>query len=424
MYINILLGMATNTVNIILPPEDYGDVYVDPVDIFETNIDDKKQRADFEEDDDYDWIELEESNCKEKKDEKECQFKRNIEVGIVAGVIVVVIVLTVVITRAILQPTCKDGWIELSTKSCFKFFPTACEEGCSFDRAQEICRLKGGLLAEPRAIGTFKEIIAIASDSKKLSHRNFWLGLEFDIRNQHFQWISDHQEANLPDNLWSKGHPNYDGSHVHLKKGDMLLADVSEGEAYKPVCQRKKGVDGCTQGWQNPGSNSLYCYNFMENECEGGCDWDDAGEVCEDNHSYLAEGPDFEFLTKFARIIAKPELRVNWRLGITYNKTEDKFIQESDGAEVDLPSSYKKQTASTSHDEGKPWFYPDIEFKYEYDYHEELHDMFDFPHVNTEDGRDEVTCMELTADAGWQLREGRCQKRKSKENNIQPLCQL
>ena len=61
--------MATNTVNTILRPEDYGDIYVDPVDIFAKTRDDEIQKADFEEDDDYDWIELKESYCKGKEDE-------------------------------------------------------------------------------------------------------------------------------------------------------------------------------------------------------------------------------------------------------------------------------------------------------------------------------------------------------------------
>ena len=93
------------------------------------------------------------------------------------------------------------------------------------------------------------------------------------------------------------GHPSYDGSHVHLMMGDMMLNDVGEGEVYKPVCQRKKEGD-CAHGWKSPGSHSGFCYNFMEKECPDGRDWEDAGEVCEDNDSYLAEGPDFEFLTK------------------------------------------------------------------------------------------------------------------------------
>ena len=118
----------------------------------------------------------------------------------------------------------------------------------------------------------------------------------------------------------------------------------------------------------------------MEKECPDGCDWEDAGEVCEDNDSYLAEGPDFEFLTKFANLL---KLEVNWRIGITYNHSADIFIRESDVAEVDLSNVLTKPESKT--DEEELGWYPDIEFKYEYDYHEELHNLFEGTHHDAEE---------------------------------------
>ena len=164
----------------------------------------------------------------------------------------------------------------------------------------------------------------------------------------------------------------------------------------------------------------------MEKECPDGCDWDDAGEVCEDNDSYLAEGPDFEFLTNFAKLL---KLDVNWRIGITYNHSTDIFVRESDGKEVDLSNVYKKQesrqeSVENKVEEERPWFYADIDFKYEYDYHEELHDMSDHVHDNADDHHHEVSCLELSSINGWKVAEGRCHRRKSKDLNIQPLCQL
>ena len=278
--------------------------------------------------------------------------------------------------------------------------------------------MKGGKLAETRDETSLKEIIEIAKDSRKLSARNFWIGLEFDPTEKNFQWLSDQKEAKVTGKLWYNGHPSYDGSHVHLVAGDMLLNDVGEGEAYKPVCQRRKEL-GCAHGWKSPGSQSGFCYNFMEKECLDGCNWEEAGEVCADNDSYLAEGVDFDFMTNFAKLL---KLDVNWRIGITYNHSADIFIRESDVAEVDLSNVLTKPESKT--DEEELGWYPDIEFKYEYDYDEELHDLFEKTNHDAEDHNHGRSCLELAANEAWQVKEGKCHRRLSKDLNIQPLCQL
>ena len=244
--------MAKTNLTNNLPVEDYGDIYVDPLIIIETSIDEDIQPCNMrtnniDEDDDYDWIEVKERDYKAETPSSISWLNVNEKVAIIAALIVVVIVSTVVITRAIIEPRCKGGWIEIANKSCYKFLPTTCEEGCSFERAKEVCRVKGGKLAEPRDINSMKELIEIARDSKTLSARNFWIGLEFNTKERQFQWLSDDKEASLPDMLWNMGHPSYDGSHVHLMMGEMLLNDVGEGEVYKPVCQRKKEGD-CAHG--------------------------------------------------------------------------------------------------------------------------------------------------------------------------------
>ena len=55
--------MAKTNLTNILPAEDYGDIYVDPLNIIETSIDEDVQPCSMRtnnitEDDDYDWIEL------------------------------------------------------------------------------------------------------------------------------------------------------------------------------------------------------------------------------------------------------------------------------------------------------------------------------------------------------------------------------
>ena len=126
--------MAKTNLTNILPADDYGDIYVDPLNIIETSIDEDVQPCsmrtnNIEEDDDYDWIELKERAFKPETPGPISRLNVNEKVAIIAALIVVVIVSTVVITRAIIEPRCKDGWIEIANKSCFKFLPTACEEG-------------------------------------------------------------------------------------------------------------------------------------------------------------------------------------------------------------------------------------------------------------------------------------------------------
>ena len=122
---------------------------------------------------------------------------------------------------------------------------------------------------------------------------------------------------------------------------------------------------------------------------------------------------------------------VNWRIGITYNHSADIFIRESDGAEVDLSNVLTKTEPKKSPEENNTaeedlGWYPDIEFKYEYDYHEELHDIFEKTHHDAEDHNHnhETSCLELAANEAWQVKEGKCHRRLSKDINIQPLCQL
>ena len=197
----------------------------------------------------------------------------------------------------------------------------------------------------------------------------------------------------------------------------MLLTDVGEGELYKPLCQQKKIDKVCSAGWQNPSEKSEYCYNFLESECAEGCDFDDAGEVCEDNGGLLAEGPDFEFLTNFAKLL---KLKVNWRLGITYNQTTRKFIRESDGAEIVFSKNLINddiQRIDTKSEVDDEFWNPD--FKYEYDYELTLlDDRFDI------DDPVEATCTELNSDFGWKIQKGKCKSRQSRELNVQPLCEL
>ena len=83
----------------------------------------------IEEDDVYDWIESKEREYKPSKPGQLSCLNKNEKVAIIAAMMVVVIVSTVVITRSITEPRCKEGWIEIANKSCFKFLPTACEEG-------------------------------------------------------------------------------------------------------------------------------------------------------------------------------------------------------------------------------------------------------------------------------------------------------
>ena len=64
-------------------------------------------------------------------------LNKNEEVAIIAAVMVVVIVLTVVITRAITEPICNEGWIEIA-KVGRKLFQVYTQEGYSFERVMEI----------------------------------------------------------------------------------------------------------------------------------------------------------------------------------------------------------------------------------------------------------------------------------------------
>eukprot|EP00092_Neocalanus_flemingeri_P013538 GFUD01014600.1.p1 GENE.GFUD01014600.1~~GFUD01014600.1.p1 ORF type:complete len:430 (+),score=111.55 GFUD01014600.1:13-1302(+) len=428
--------MSKQNITTDLSTEVYTDIYVDPLEIIETCIDDDRKPCDrgankVEEESNYDSLTLERKDYTPtivKYDTSPTsRLSTNQKAAIIAAIMLVLMVVTVFITRATEEPRCPEGWIRIANKSCFKFLPLACEDGCSYKKAQEICQKKGGKLAEPREEKSMEELIEIAKDSKKLSTRNFWIGLEFQNKKRQFQWVSDQAAATIPDKLWHNGHPSYDGSHVHMMMGNMLLSDVGEEEVYKPVCQKTKNGN-CAPGWTDPGSQSGFCYNFLDQECLDGCDWDDAGEVCEDNDSYLAEGPDFEFLTKFGKLLKHD---VNWWIGITYNHSADIFVRESDGAEVDLSSVYTKEESR-----GKPiennteakdtnW-YPDIEFKYEYDYPEELEYLFD-PYENkaSDEGLEqETSCLELSAKAGWQIKEGNCFRKFTKDFIIQPLCQL
>lgn len=423
--------MEKNNVSAISIVEEYGDVYTDQVSMNETNIDDDADmntctmRMD-DDDDDYDWVgPKDRQSYKSGKSGKLSFLNRNEKVALVAGIMVLVIVSTVLITRSITAPPCEEGWMEIGNKTCFKFLPTSCAEGCSFEKAKEICVLKGGKLAEPRDGKTFREIMEVANDSKKLSSLNFWIGLEFNPKEKQFQWLSDRVEARGLDGLWHNGNPSYDGSHVHLMNGQMMLKDVDEGEVYKPVCQRKK-EHGCGNEWKSFGSDSLFCYSFMDQECEDGCNIDDAAEVCEHNDAYLAED-DLNFLTKFAKQL---KLDVNWRIGVRYNHSADIFVRDSDGFEVDLSDVYTKEISnpkgnSVSYeyddDNDDSWRVPDIHELSEYDYPEDLYHLLEDKDINDEGT---TSCMEINSANGWIIKEGKCQRKQSKDLNVQPLCQM
>ena len=199
----------------------------------------------------------------------------------------------------------------------------------------------------------------------------------------------------------------------------MLLADVSEGEIYKAVCQRRKKHHGCRGEWKSPpGSNSEFCYIFVEHECIEGCSFNEAIKVCRDKNASLAEGPDFEFLSNFAKIL---KFGVNWRLGITYNHSADIFVSQATGNEVDLSNVYQKDEEDYKADGGnddQAW-YPNID--YEYEYPEDLLDVFGYDYGIFE--HSSISCMELSLLKGWAIKDGKCEVKRNKELKIQPLCQ-
>ena len=111
--------------------EDYGDTYTDQLSINETNIDDDINTTctmRMEEDDDYDWIDQKERKYNSVQQGKFSFLNRNEKVAIVAAVFVVVIVATVLITRSITAPPCKEGWVEIGNKTCFKFYPQVAQK--------------------------------------------------------------------------------------------------------------------------------------------------------------------------------------------------------------------------------------------------------------------------------------------------------
>ena len=419
--------MEKNKVSTISVVEEYGDTYTDQISMDETNIDGDDDMNTctmrMEEDDDYDWVgPKDRQSYKPGKSGKLSFLNRNEIVAIVAGIMVLVIVSTVLITRSITAPPCQEGWMEIGNNTCFKFLPMSCAEGCSFEKARQICKLKGGKLAEPRDEMTLREIMEVAKDSKKLSSRNFWIGLEFNPKEKQFQWLSDRAEATGLDNLWHNGNPSYDGSHVHLMMGQMLLKDVDEGEVYKPVCQRKKEL-GCGKEWRSFGSDSLFCYRFMDQECNDGCGRDAAAKICEDNDAHLAE-EDLKFLTKFAKQL---KLNVNWRTGISYNHSADIFVKDSDETEADLSEVFTKERSKSkgitnmyTYDDDESWL-PDINYLSDYENHEDLYHLFDNTYMDLENIN---SCMEINSNDGWIIKEGNCHRKQSKDLNIQPFCQI
>jgi len=55
--------------------------------------------------------------------------------------------------------------------------------------------------------------------------------------------------------------------------------------------------------------------------------------VCEKHKAFLAEGPDLDFLSTFAKPL---KIDVNWMIGISYNKSAGIFIRASDDTEINL----------------------------------------------------------------------------------------
>ena len=51
---------------------------------------------------------------------------------------------------------------------------------------------------------TLKKLIDIAKDSKTLSSKNFWLGLQFDRNAKQWSWISDGKQAHISSSFWSE----------------------------------------------------------------------------------------------------------------------------------------------------------------------------------------------------------------------------
>ena len=83
--------MAKSNLTNILPAEDYGYIYVDPLDIIETSIDEDIQPCNMrinniEEDDDYDWIELKERDYKPETTGQISRLNINEKVAIIAAV--------------------------------------------------------------------------------------------------------------------------------------------------------------------------------------------------------------------------------------------------------------------------------------------------------------------------------------------------
>ena len=399
----------------------------DTAETYETNIDEnetlKIRKKSADEDSVYDCIEVGETNYRAEKKKKRSCMDKNSKLALVSLILICTVVCTVLITRSLVKPRCDTGWREIGGETCMQFFPASCEDGCSFSKAQQICKLKKGKLAEPRNEKVLKDIVEFGKDSKKLSARNFWIGLEFDTKRQQFQWLSDRSQATLDNKYWNKGNPSYEGAHVHLKQGNMLLNDVAEGQFYKPVCQRRN-KDNCDGEWKSPGSQSAFCYNFMERECIEGCDFIEAQEVCEKYKAFLAEGPDFDFLSKFAKLL---KTDVNWRIGISYNKSADIFVRASDETEIDLSDVYTKSEGKETADTGSgyhssdPGWYPDIDYVYEYEYPYDLLDVFEDKNSKKEETAN--FCMDLSSSNSWKIHEGECHRKQSKNLNIQPLCE-
>ena len=256
------------------------------------------------------------------------------------------------------EVVCLDPWIRIQN-DCFLFLSDGCPQGCPWSHAVELCKSKGGILAETKDPVLLEDLIESTGNLtyyENITAEYFWLGLRYDKYGQVFVWDSDKEtlSKDITDVFWYNNKQEYGGIHVYLRKNNKnqwRLDDEHTFTTFKPICQKQTNStiisdtawrlnrSDCHSPWKY---NSGKCFKFMTNSCPFGCSWEEGNKVCEDQDAILAEPDfniagdedndgrkgknDFKFLKKIAD---QTEPFSNWWLGITDRDTEGVFKQES-----------------------------------------------------------------------------------------------